>query len=210
MVPGEGDEVRHPRHGAVVVHDLADHARGVEAGEAGEVDRGLGMAGADQRAAVPRHEGEDVAGRDDVLAAHLRVDGDGDCMGPVGGGDAGGHAVLRLDGDGEGGGVAGAVGLGHQRQAELLDPPAVHRQADQAAGEAGHEVDRVRRGELGGDDEVALVLAVLVIDQDEHAAAAGLLDQLLGGGDEVGEIDGLRRHRASHAWSPLKETSRAT
>ena len=101
--------------------------------------------------------------------------------------------------------MAGAVGLGHQRQAELFDPPAVHRQADQAAGEAGHEVDRIGRRELGGDDEVALVLPVLVIDQDEHAAAPRLLDQLLGRGDEVREVDGLRRHRAGHAETPLAE-----
>src|SRR3712207_9346016 len=33
VVLGEGDQVRHAGHGAVVVHDLADHARGVEARE---------------------------------------------------------------------------------------------------------------------------------------------------------------------------------
>ena len=44
---------------------------------------------------------------------------------------------LRLDRHGEGGLVAGAVGLAHQRQAELFDPVAGHRQADQAAARAG-------------------------------------------------------------------------
>ncbi len=39
--------------------------------------------------------------------------------------------------DGEGGRVAGAVGLRHQRQAELFDPLARHRQADQAARDSG-------------------------------------------------------------------------
>ena len=34
----EGDEVRHPGHRAVVVHDLADHAGRVEAGQPREVD----------------------------------------------------------------------------------------------------------------------------------------------------------------------------
>ena len=45
----------------------------------------------------------------------------------------------------------------------------------------GHEVDRVGRRHLGGDDEIALILAVLVVDQDEHAAVARLVDDLLGG-----------------------------
>src|SRR5690606_4206043 len=35
---GEPDEVGQPRHGAVIVHDLADHAGGVEPGQPGQVD----------------------------------------------------------------------------------------------------------------------------------------------------------------------------
>ena len=64
---GEGDQVRHARHGAVVVHDLADDAGRVEAGEAREIDAGLGMAGAHQHAALARDQREDVARRDDVV-----------------------------------------------------------------------------------------------------------------------------------------------
>ena len=45
---------------------------GVEPGEAGDVDRRLGMAGAHQRAALARHQREDVAGGDDVVAARIR------------------------------------------------------------------------------------------------------------------------------------------
>ena len=43
----------------------------------------------------------------------------------------------------------------------------------------GHEVDRLRRGELGGHRQVALVLAVLVVADDDHPPAADLLDRLL-------------------------------
>ena len=44
-----------------------------------------------------------------------------------------------------------------------------------------HEVDRIRRRELGRDREVALVLAILVVDDDDEAALADLLDRLLDG-----------------------------
>jgi hypothetical protein len=44
-----------------------------------------------------------------------------------------------------------------------------------------HEIDGRRGAHLGGDDDIALVLAVLVIDQDVHAAVAGFLDDLLDG-----------------------------
>ena len=46
------------------------------------------------------------------------------------------------------------------------------------------------RGQLGGDDEVAFVLPVLVVDQDEHAAVARVLDQLLDGGEVLRQLDG--------------------
>ncbi len=79
--------------------------------------------------------------------------------------------------------MAGAVRGAHQAQAQLLDAGAGEREADQAARMAGHEVDRLGGGELGGDDEIALVLAVLVIDQDEHPPGPRLLDELLDGGE---------------------------
>ena len=56
VAAGEGDQVRHAGHGAVVVHDLADHAGRVQPGEPRDVDRRLGMAGADKHAAMARHQ----------------------------------------------------------------------------------------------------------------------------------------------------------
>ena len=106
------------------------------------------------------------------------------------GGDAGGDAFARLDGDGEGGLVAGAVVGGHQAEAELLDALAGQGEADQAAGVTGHEIDGLGRGELGGDDEVAFILPVFVIDEDEHAAVARVLDQFLDGGEVLRQLDG--------------------
>ena len=44
---------------------------------------------------------------------------------------------------------------------------------------ASHEIDGFRRDVVGGDDEVALVLAVFLIDQDHHSAGADLGDDVL-------------------------------
>ena len=46
-------------------------------------------------------------------------------------------------------------------------------EADQPAALRGHEVDRLRGRELGGDRQVALVLAVLVVDDDDEAGPRG-------------------------------------
>ena len=185
---GDGDEVGQARHRAVLVHDLADHARGVEPGEPGDVDGRLGMPGAHQDAAVAGAQREDVARRRDVLRTRARVDRHRDGAGAVVGGDAGRDALARLDRHGEGGLVARRVRGRHQRQPERVEPFAGEGQADQPPAMRRHEVDRVRRAHLGGDDEVALVLAVLVVDEDEHPAVARVLDDLLHRGDRVREL----------------------
>ena len=48
----EADQVRQPRHRAVLVHDLAEHAGREEPGEPREVDGGLGVTGALEHAAL--------------------------------------------------------------------------------------------------------------------------------------------------------------
>ncbi len=63
-----------------------------------------------------------------------------------------------------------------------------HGEADQAASMLGHEVDGFGRDLLGGERDVAFVLAVLVVDDDDHAAGADLLD----GSGNVGK--GLGAH----------------
>ena len=46
-----------------------------------------------------------------------------------------------------------------------------HREADQAPAMLGHEVDRLGRGMLSPKREVTLVLAVGVVNDDDHATA---------------------------------------
>ena len=53
-----------------------------------------------------------------------------------------------------------------------------HGEADQAASVLGHEVDGFGRDLLGGEGEVAFVLAVFVVDDHDHAAGADLFDRV--------------------------------
>ena len=171
-------EVPDPGHGAVLVHHLADHPGGVEAGQPGQVHRRLGLAGALEHAAGDRAQREHVPGPGQVLGARLGIDGGEDGLGAVGGGDAGGGAALGLDGHAERGAETGGVllVLDHQGNAQLVEPLPGHREADEAAPVAGHEVDDLGRDLLGGDGEVALVLAVLVVDDDQHLAGLEVLE----------------------------------
>ena len=49
-----------------------------------------------------------------------------------------------------------------------------------------HEIDRLGRDAVGGDGEVALVLAVLVVDDDHELAGADVGDRLLDARELIG------------------------
>ena len=82
--------------------------------------------------------------------------------------------------------VVRAVARGHRRQVQALAALAGQRQADQAAAEARHEVDGLGRDVVGRQHQVAFVLAVFLIDQDDHAAGAHVGDDVLHRGDGNG------------------------
>ena len=73
MALGECDEVGQPRHGAVIVHDLADHPRRVETSEPRHVDGGLGVAGSDQHAAILGDQREHMTGPHEIGGAAVAV-----------------------------------------------------------------------------------------------------------------------------------------
>ncbi len=72
----ELDEVGDARHRPVLLHHLADDARGIEAREPCEVDGGFRLARAQEHAAFAGAQREDVAGLDEVAWAFGRVDRD--------------------------------------------------------------------------------------------------------------------------------------
>jgi hypothetical protein len=71
----EALELGEPGHvGLLLVDDLAQDAGRVQAGHAGEVDGGLGVAGPLQHPALPVAQREDVAGPGEVARLGGRVD----------------------------------------------------------------------------------------------------------------------------------------
>ena len=170
VLAAEGDEVGDAGHGAVVAHDFADDAGGREAGETGEVDGGFGLAGADEDAAAAGAEREDVAGTNEVGGCGAGIDGDLDGASAIGGGDSCRHAFAGFDRLREGGAEAGGVLLRHWRQAQVVGALLSEGKADEAAAVASHEVDGLGGDVVGGQGEIALVLAVLIVDDDDHAA----------------------------------------
>ena len=179
VAPGQVGELSQPGHPTALVEHLADDAGRVAAGQPGEVHRRLGVAGAAEHAAFLGPQRKDVAGHGQVVGPHVGIDERADRHGAVIGRRAGGHPAARIDGDGEGGAHRRGVLGDHHAQLELVEPLAGHRHADQAAAVGRHEVDGLRRGLVGRHHEVALVLAVFVVDDQQDPAQADLLDALL-------------------------------
>ncbi len=99
----------------------------------------------------------------------------------------------RLDADGEGRAERRAAPPRrlHHRELEAVDLLLVEGHADEAAPVRRHEVDGFGRHELGGHRQVALVLAVLVVDEDDHLARPHVRD---GAGDAFGQLRIDRQH----------------
>jgi hypothetical protein len=176
-------EVRDPGHRPVLVHDLAEDGGRVQARDAREVDGRLRLAGSLEHAAALRAQREHVAGAVEVRRLGRRVDRGQHRGRAVRGGDAGRRAPSRLDGDRERRAEVGRVLLDHRRQFEGVAALLGQREADETAALARHEVDRLRGDLLRGQDEVALVLAVLVVDDDDEPAGAQGGDGVLDGGE---------------------------
>ncbi len=177
VLAAEVGELRNARHGAVVVHDLADHACGNQSGETGEIDGGFGLSGANQDSAFAGAEREGVSGTREVVGPRGGIDGDLNGVGAIVGRDAGGDSVAGIDGFGEGGAEVGGVLGRHGRKTKVVEALFGHGQTDEAASVARHEVDGVGSDFLGGHGEIAFVLAVFVVNDDDHAAGADLVER---------------------------------
>ena len=96
----------------------------------------------------------------------------------IGGRDAGRDALARLDRLREGGAIARTVESDHRLELQLAGAGAGQRQTNQSAAVARHEVYGIGRRHLRGNDQVTLVLALLGVDEHDHAAIAHVLQDL--------------------------------
>ncbi len=210
---GKGAQLRQPRHRAVGVEDLADHAGRLQPRQPRQVDARLGVADPLQHAPRARLQRRNVPRAPEVTGHRVGGDGYLDGPGAVGGRDAGGHAeaALRVDGDRERGGHLFAVAVDHLRQVEARAILRRQRKTDPAAGKPEHEVDDLGRDTFGRADEVTLVLAVLVVDDDDHLPRGqvgnGLRNRRQGHGALPGPMPAARKCRT---YLPITSPSRCT
>ena len=64
----------------------------------------------------------------------------------------------------------GAAVSHHRTQPQLIEPVPGHCEANQALAMRSHEINRLGRDHLGGHRQVAFILAMLIVDNDDHAS----------------------------------------
>lgn len=178
MIGGEGSQRGAAQHVAVVADEFADHRDRATSGQPEQVDRGLGVSCAPPHATLPIAQWEHVSGPARLPGLGGGV---GQCThgcGPVGGRYAG-AGLEGVDGDRERGEVVVGVVGDHRGQPEPVGVDALHRHADDAGAVADGEGQLPWGGRVGGEYEVALVLAVRVVGDHDHPAAGERIEGCL-------------------------------
>src|ERR1019366_1721124 len=131
---------------------------------------------------------EDMTRPDQIVGPGLFAREDADRGRAIGSRDARRNASTGIDRNRERRPLRLLAPRDHRGQLKRIAPAARKRDAQDAAGVAQEEGDRLGRDLLGGEDKVALVLAVRVVDDDYGAPAGDRFD---------GALDGCVRHAVS-------------
>jgi len=186
---GKGLKFGKAGHGTVFVENFTNNPGGVEAREAGQVDRCFGMTGAPENSSGVSLERENVSGAHKVLRFGKGIGEDGNGLGPICGTDSSGNSLGRIDGDGEVCPLRFVIALHHKRETESVRRIGQDGCADKATSMGGHEVDDLRRDFLGGTDQVAFVFAIFVIYNDDDFSFADVGDEFFGRAEVHGSLD---------------------
>jgi len=117
-----------------------------------------------------------VPGSRQVLRPRRGIDRDLNRRRAIGCGDSRSNSFTGIDRNSEGGTQEGGVVGDLSSQVQFVTAVFSQRQADQAAREAGHEVNNLGRCLFGGAHKIALILAILVVNDDDHVPVAYLGD----------------------------------
>ena len=172
----EGGDLRSAHHRAVVIHQLGEHADRRQAGEPAKIDASLGMAGAHEHPAFLGDQRKHMARPHEVARAHIAVGERAHGIGTLLRRDAGRQAMADIDRDGKGGTERRIVARHHR--IEMQPPRFIVRQgrADDARGMADDERHLFGRAQRSGDEQIALILPIVVVGDDDDLAACESAD----------------------------------
>ncbi len=173
---GKSGKLGAAHHRTIVIHQFRQHAHRRHAGQPAHVDAGFGMARAHQDAAFLGDQRKHVPRPYKVRRAGIAVGQRPDCIGPLLGRNSRGQAVADIDRNGEGRTERRVIERHHRIE---MQPPRLverERRADDARRVADDERHLFRRAQVRRDKQIAFILAVIVIGDDDNLATAECRD----------------------------------
>jgi hypothetical protein len=178
---GEPIQLRSPGARPIFAQDLANDAGGDEAGESGKIHSRFSMSNALEDSAFPGTKRRHVPRTAQVGWHGLRIHGNTNGLGAILGAYTSSNAkfLVSIDADCESGPVLVGVVFGLLGQLELVGAGARQGEADPSTCLPDHEIDHFGRHELRRANEIALILAILVIRHDDQLAGLDVGNRLL-------------------------------
>lgn len=172
MFAGESYHFGQPSHGAVFVGEFAQDGAGWQSRKFCQIDTSFGVPSAFEYAAAAGRQREDVAGAGERFWTGVGCNGRSDRADAVGGRNACRDAFRRLYRHGECRTVAARIDGGHRGQVELPDPLFGQTEAYDATASADHQGHLFDGHICRGKDQIAFVLSVFIVNQQDSAALA--------------------------------------
>ena len=169
-------QLRDAGHAAVLVHDLADDTGRRQSGHARQIHRRFGLPRSHEDATFLGSQRKYVARPRQIGGLAGRVDASEDRTCAVGGRDSGGDSGASVHRLTECRAEVGSISRRDEGQPQKIALLASHRQTDQPAAMGRHEVDDLRRDFLSRNREIAFVLTIFVIHDDQNPPGANLFD----------------------------------
>jgi hypothetical protein len=157
---------------AVLAKNLADHSGWYEAGKASEINGCFGVSHTLKHASLAGTKRRDVAGTAQIRRNRLGIDSDTNGFGAILRAHSRGNTkpLICIDTDGESGAVLVGVELALLSELKVIGAIPRNRETNPPARLADHEVDHLGRDKLSRADEIAFVLAILIVSDDYQLA----------------------------------------
>ena len=182
MALGEREQELSARGIAVVVQNLTRDCHRWKAGQHRQVDGRFGVTTALEGPTRGGAQREHVAGATELGGHSVAIDDAPDRECTVGRADPA-PCVDVVDRDREGGIATRVLRRDHRRKLQPVDHSRCRGHADETARPAQHEVECVGGYPARRHLEVALVLAVLVVDDEDHLATSDSFQCLIDAGE---------------------------
>ena len=151
-----------------------------------------------------RHDRKNMSGLPQVFGARVRRDGSLNGFRSIVRRNAGRDAFSRFDRNSEVGRVVLIRFAHHQRQAKLIASFPRERKANKSATIRRHVVNVFRTNFLRRHDEVTLVLAIFVINHDDHLACLDIGNNVFDVAKSVADRARMHCRVVRHNHGPLR------